>query len=100
MLLAAVLAFSVLLPTLDTFICLDEPAVTASASGTVRSPPTHEDGGDALCVHGHCHHWVGVARVAERLNFTLAESTAGAFYALYGPPPAAPPHELLRPPRA
>jgi hypothetical protein len=107
-LFAGLLAFAILIPTLDTFMCiadvqhpqsvtaqLDQPAMDLPA----QPKQTHDDG-DASCIHGHCHHWVGVAKFGERLaleaKLTYGELPRG----LYNSPPSAPQLELLRPPRA
>jgi hypothetical protein len=107
MLLAALLVFGLMTPTIDTFICIADDAATVqdhtlklAGKQLPEKPVLPHDDGDALCVHGHCHHYVGVAKGPERLAFAVAMTFREPFYGRYGPPPTAPQIELLRPPRA
>ena len=97
--LAAFLTFAVLIPTIDTFVCIDDIGQTETLSLAGNEAPPHDDG-DASCIHGHCHHWVGVAKTGERAAFDLSLTEGGIAPGLYAPPPSAPQIELLRPPRA
>ena len=104
-LLAGILTFAILIPTIDTFVCIADIGQTETISlaqagnQAGNGAPPHEDG-DASCIHGHCHHWVGVAKIGERLAFDVSMTDGGIPSGLYGPPPSAPQIELLRPPRA
>src|SRR5262249_29587826 len=105
-LLAALLLLGLMVPTIDTFLCGICDAVVTSQEKVTQTAekkdapakPLHDDG-DALCVHGHCHHWVGFTKPAERLPI-IAMQSGQQSYGLYGTPPSAPQIELLRPPRA
>ena len=97
--LAAFLTFAVLIPTIDTFVCIDDIGQTETLSLADNDAPPHDDG-DASCIHGHCHHWVGVAKSGERAAFDVSLTEGGIAPGLYAPPPSAPQIELLRPPRA
>ena len=98
-LIAVLLVVGLLTPTLDTFVCIgDDPGTVA---GVLDNSPSNspQPSGDALCVHGHCHHWIAVSRIAPVLDFELAERPSGEIYALIVPPDAVSQRELLRPPR-
>ena len=97
--LAAFLTFAVLIPTIDTFICIADIGQSESVSLASNEVPPHDDG-DASCIHGHCHHWVGVAKIGERLAFDVSLTDGEPPRGLYNAPPSAPQIELLRPPRA
>jgi hypothetical protein len=99
--LAAFLTFAILIPTIDTFVCIDDigqSETLAFAGNDAPAPPPGD--GDASCIHGHCHHWVGVPKIGERLTFDVKPADGRIPPGLYGPPPSAPQIELLRPPRA
>jgi len=103
--MAGFLTFAILIPTIDTFVCIDDIGQTVSdttslAKASKDAPAQPQDDGDASCIHGHCHHWVGVAKIGERLAFDVTLTDGGIPPGLYGPPPSAPQVELLRPPRA
>lgn len=108
-LIAAILVVSLLTPTIDAFGCIADSVPEASRIGITlvaveegapaEKSPVHADG-DALCVHGHCHHWVGVAKLSERLLFNAALTLNEPSFGLYGMPPSALKTDLLRPPRA
>lgn len=102
---AMFLAFAIMIPTIDTCICsLDEDQaafntkVSVGDTNKVPSQPRHA--GDVSCNHGHCHHWVGVAKVSERPAFELTLTNGELPQGLYRSPPSAPQNELLRPPQA
>ena len=102
-LLAGLLTFAILIPTIDTFVCIadiGQSETISSAQAGNDAPAQPHDDGDASCIHGHCHHWVGVAKIGERLAFDVTLTDGGIPPGLYGPPPSAPQIELLRPPRA
>jgi len=103
-LLAGFLTFAILIPTIDTFVCIADigqtVADTASLTQASKDTPIQHDDGDASCIHGHCHHWVGVAKIGERLAFEVTLTDGEAPRGLYDSPPSAPQIELLRPPRA
>ena len=98
-LLAGLLTFAVLIPTIDSFVCIDDIGQSEISLAQADNEARHDDG-DASCIHGHCHHWVGVAKIGERLAFDVSMTDGGIPSGLYGPPPSAPQIELLRPPRA
>jgi hypothetical protein len=99
--LAAFLTFAILIPTIDTFVCIDDIGQTESVTLAGNDAPAQpHDDGDASCIHGHCHHWVGVPKIGERLAFDLKLTDGKIPPGLYAPPPSAPQIELLRPPRA
>lgn len=103
--LAALLTFAVLIPTIDSFVCIadfgqSETVSLAQAGHQAGNDAPRHDDGDASCIHGHCHHWVGVAKTGERAAFDVSLTDGGIAPGLYGPPPSAPQIELLRPPRA
>jgi len=106
-LFASLLMLAVLVPVIDTFVCVDDtsgkPAVTSIQGKAVASkelPVQQHDDGDSSCIHGHCHHWVGVPRVSERVAFVTSAKRATPILAAYEQRSSAPPFELLRPPRA
>jgi len=108
MLLAVLLVLGLMTPTIDTFICIADDGISIAHQDKVvkaaekQSPAksvSHDDT-DALCVHGHCHHWVGMEKPHERAAFMVAMAFREPSYGLYGPLPSAPQIELLRPPRA
>jgi hypothetical protein len=102
-LLAGFLACALLIPTIDTFVCIADAdqsvAVSAAQSDSGPSQPAHDDG-DSSCIHGHCHHWVGVARLTDRVAHDSVTTDAGLVRTAYSPPASAPQVQLLRPPRA
>lgn len=104
--LAALLALAVLMPAIDTFVCIGDadgkPSVTQVAGTTVskETPVQQHDDGDSSCIHGHCHHWVGYTRFAERVAFSTDARSADPIPGAYEQRPSAPQLELLRPPRA
>jgi hypothetical protein len=59
---ALVLITLALGPSIDGFICRDDGGTTAAAAEmvAVEAPHNHaaphSDGGEDVCVHGHCHH--------------------------------------------
>ena len=103
---AVFLAFAIMIPTIDTCICsLDEDQAAAfnvkvSVDHTDKAPSQPRHAGDMSCNHGHCHHWVGVAKIGERLAFEVRLTDSEIPSGLFGPPPSAPKNELLRPPQA
>ena len=102
---AMFLAFAIMIPTIDTCICsADEDqaafSVKVSVGDTSNAPAQPRHAGDASCNHGHCHHWVGVPRIGERLAFEAKLTDGRIPPGLYAPPPSAPQIELLRPPQA
>jgi hypothetical protein len=109
--LAGLLLLGLLVPTLDAFNCIADLAPEAGIAGLTHqataqisqddpAPPAGQPDADPLCPHGHCHHLLGVTRLAERTDFApstrIVEPTGGN----YDSPPSAPRTELLRPPRA
>jgi hypothetical protein len=108
-LLVGFLTLAILVPTIDTFICIADIGQATSGSetkalvnvGDVKDAPgqPHDDG-DASCIHGHCHHWVGFVKFGERLALEVTLTSGAIPQGLYNPPPSAPQIELLRPPRA
>jgi hypothetical protein len=102
-LLTGLLTVAVLIPTIDSFVCIDDigqsETISLAQAGNDAPGQPHEDG-DASCIHGHCHHWVGVAKIGERLAFDVSLTDGEMTRGLYGPPSSAPQIELLRPPRA
>lgn len=108
-LLAAAVALGLLIPTLDIFRCIggDAPSnfqkeVTLAledADGLPDTAPIHGDG-DALCVHGHCHHWTGDTKLAERPLFRMALDFSTPSFGNGNTFTSAPQSGLLRPPRA
>ncbi len=107
MLLACFLVVAVLTPTIDTFACLSDLAATVvSEPGTSSElildagEPTHDER-DSACIHGHCHHWAGFTKLAERASLEGAGLTSlDAPMGSFRPRPSAPQIQLLRPPRA
>ena len=108
MLLACFLVVAVLTPTIDIFACVSDLAagVVVSEPGTSShlaldaGEPTHDES-DSACIHGHCHHWAGFTKLAERASLEGAGLTSlDAPMGAYRPRPSAPPIQLLRPPRA
>lgn len=106
MLLACFLVVAVLTPTIDTFACVSDLATSISQAGTSSPPspgsgePAHDDE-DTACIHGHCHHWPGFTKLADRTSFEGAGlASLDAPMGLYRTRPSAPPVQLLRPPRA
>jgi len=97
--LAGFLTFAILIPTIDSFVCIDDVGQAETISLASKDAPPHDDG-DASCIHGHCHHWVGVAKIGERLAFDVSLTDGEPPRGLYNAPPSAPQIELLRPPRA
>ena len=107
MLLATLLTLAVLVPAIDTFVCLGDvdgkPAVTTIAAGSIASkevPVQQHDDGDSSCIHGHCHHWVGYDRFAERVSAPSDGSRADPITGAVEHRISAPQLELLRPPQA
>ena len=111
-LLAGFLALAILIPTLDTYICIadvQQASVTSvtkqmAQTGLQKNVPdqsqkTHDDA-DSSCPHGHCHHWVGVAKLGERLALNITLTNGELPGGLYSSPPSAAQIQLLRPPRA
>ena len=107
-LVAVLMTFALLTPTIDSFICIADVESKAAVTDTAQTSamkqvpvqPRHTDDGDASCIHGHCHHWVGYSRFAERLDFEPSGRHLETVLGLYDSPPSAPKTELLRPPRA
>jgi hypothetical protein len=105
MLLACFLVVAVLTPTIDIFACVSDPGATVvSEQGTSShldaGKPTHDES-DSACMHGHCHHWAGFTKLAERASLEGAGLTSlDAPTGSYRPHPSAPQIQLLRPPRA
>jgi len=108
-LLAGFLTIAILVPTIDTFVCIADIGHAASVSETKAlvqagdmkgAPGQPHDDGDASCIHGHCHHWVGVAKFGERFALEVTLTHGELPHGLYNSPPSAPQIELLRPPRA
>jgi hypothetical protein len=106
-LLALLLTFAVLTPTVDTFICIADVGEKVVAtqdqphSGEAKQLPAQpHDDGDSSCIHGHCHHWVGYARLGERLALAISAHRASPITGTYNRPDSAPSLELLRPPQA
>lgn len=100
--LAAFLTFAILIPTIDTFVCIDDigrSETVSLAKAGADAPVQKHDDGDASCIHGHCHHWVGVPKIGERLAFEAKLTDGRIPPGLYAPPLSAPQIELLRPPR-
>ena len=105
--LVAMLALTVLAPTIDTFVCIDDVSgavsVARSQAPSASSkdlPVQQHDDGDNSCIHGHCHHWVGYPRMAVRLAVAAATGRSGPIASRFSQPASAPPIELLRPPQA
>lgn len=106
MLLACFLVVAVLTPTIDTFACVADLATSVSQAGTSGGPapaggePAHDDE-DSACIHGHCHHWPGFTKLADRTSLEGAGLTSlDAPMGVFRPRPSPPPIQLLRPPRA
>jgi len=108
-LLAGLMALALLVPTIDSFICIadiGQPTQVASAQNVQTAkqfpaqPQQDQDDVDPLCPHGHCHHWVGVTRLAERVDLKPSAKILEPVRGDYDSPPSAPRTELLRPPRA
>ena len=108
-LLVGFLTCAILVRTIDTFVCIADIGQATSASeakalahaGDVKDAPSQpHDDGDASCIHGHCHHWVGFVKFSERLALGVNLKSGVIPQGLYNPPPSAPQIELLRPPRA
>ena len=104
---AGLLTFALLIPTLDTYMCIADvqqpQSATAqldqSAKSVPAQPKQQHDEGDASCIHGHCHHWVGIAKIGERLAFDVTLTDGKVPSGLFGPLPSAPQNQLLRPPQ-
>jgi hypothetical protein len=96
-----------LIPTVDMFRCIggDEPTsqkqvvLAAEETAPAEKAPIHGDG-DVLCVHGHCHHWMGDTQISDRPVFRVALSFSETAFGAPPSPPSALKLELLRPPRA
>lgn len=105
MLLAGFLVVAVLTPTIDAVACGYDLSTSVSQAGTSSPPspdgePVHDDE-DSACIHGHCHHWPGFTKLADRTSLDGAGITSlDAPMGLYRPRPSVPPVQLLRPPRA
>ena len=110
--LAGLLLLGLLIPTLDAFKCIDDLTPKGAIGNFVQvtkalttqehpdQPVTDQDDVDPLCPHGHCHHWLGLARLSDRLDFRLSAKIMEPVRGAYERPPSAPRTELLRPPRA
>jgi len=105
-LLASFLVVAVLTPTIDTFACVSDLATSVTQAGTSSHPspaggePAQNDE-DSACIHGHCHHWPGFTKLAERTSLEgMGLASLDAPMGLYRPRPSAPQIQLLRPPRA
>jgi hypothetical protein len=102
-LLAALLVVALFAPTLDTFACAADqaPASVVSIAGAVGNDltPASHDQDDKACIHGHCHHGVGVAKLPERVALGLLATEEKATYAVDSSPSSSLHLELLRPPR-
>ena len=102
-LLACLLVLSVLMPSVDAYICIaDAKTDTAFLADHAQHPnpePADPDAGDAMCVNGHCHYWVGIARMAEPYSYAAAVFSVEPARTAYNTSPSAPPNELLRPPQ-
>lgn len=110
--LAGLLALAILVPTVDTFVCIADVQLSSDASvsnemaqtGLQESVPDQRqkmhDDTDSSCPHGHCHHWIGVAKPGERLALDISLAQGELPSGLYSSPPSAPQIQLLRPPRA
>ena len=107
-LFALCLAVALLLPTFDTCICATDlntagfpkasqefVSVAAAVSGGQLYP---DDGVGAPCVNCHCFHGVCIAK-SDRVTFETKLSSLESSQARLSHPSAAPPVELLRPPR-
>lgn len=101
---AVLLAFAIMIPTIDTCICSaeeDQSTFSTKVSvGDANNLPSPRHAGDASCNHGHCHHLVGVAKIGDRLAFLSTLIEGGSAPGLSRSPPSAPQIELLRPPQA
>jgi len=105
--LAAFLTLALLVPAIDSFVCIadvgEQSAVThevAKVDPVKQAPNESHDDGDSSCIHGHCHHWVGFTKVGERIALNLIARHFDQVRGAYNAPPSAPQNELLRPPQA
>lgn len=109
-LLAALVVAALLIPTLDTFRCVDDVAQTASAAqnaGKIASAKDitgtdadQDSDGSGLCLHGHCHYPPGMTGAVVVPGTPTAIATFEPFRGADTAPPSRPPLGLLRPPRA
>lgn len=94
-----VLALGILVPTIDFCICVEDLGGdviwTAAASDQMPITDQHEK----VCIHSHCFHGLGIAQRAEA-SFVSNVRRMAVLQSVHSLPPAAPPIELLRPPRA
>lgn len=116
-LLAALLTLAVLTPTMDLFVCAgdQQPTAITSIAGSTQAggmqeasdvqkkssiPVERHDADDDGCVHGHCHHGIGVAKLADAELTTDAMRGDKVLPWLPDAPDLALSLGLLRPPRA
>jgi hypothetical protein len=116
-LLAALLTLAVLTPTLDMFVCADDqqstaitviasamPSVEVHAASDLHKkssmPAERHDADDSGCIHGHCHHGIGAAKLAETELAAEAAPGDGILPRLSAAPHLNLGLDLLRPPRA
>ncbi len=109
-LLAALLTLAVLTPTIDVYACANDkaPSVTtatvslskvASQQQKSNAPIERHDDGDSGCIHGHCHHGIGMAKLSETQLASVALPLSKVAPWAIDAPPSAPSNGLLRPPR-
>lgn len=109
-LMAALLVLAVLTPTIDMYACANDKApamVVASVSFAKAAdqkssniPLQQHDDGDSGCIHGHCHHGIGVAKLNEGEVVSEASPSSMVSPWTFDAPASAPSVDLLRPPRA
>ena len=103
-LIACMLVLSVLAPAVDAYICIAdaqaETAYRADHTQQVESEAADRRDGDAMCVQGYCHHWVGVTQIGERNTYEMAVTSLPLVRDRDDALTSAPANELLRPPQA
>lgn len=110
---ALMLVAAILSPTLDMLECAGEKAHAATAAteqviadsdadvaADMLDHSQHKhDSGKEGCVHGHCHHGTGVAKLVD-LAELRGQAPLMPSPAAYNPLPSIPPLQILHPPRA
>lgn len=108
-LMVVLLALAVLTPTVDVYACANDKAPSAVTASSVQAkamdhkntniPIERHDDGDSGCIHGHCHHGIGVAKLNEVQNVAQTMALDTVMPWSFDTPSSAPPLDLLRPPR-
>jgi hypothetical protein len=109
-LFAALLALAVVMPTIDVYACANDKAPTATTVSAAVSkvasqqqksgaPIERHDDGDSGCIHGHCHHGIGMAKLSEVELASVTLPMGKVAPRTVETPPSGPAIDLLRPPR-